>query len=109
MSKKGTQKAGWLQIDKLKIKRPQRWDRKWRIVIFDIAELKKLYREAFRGKLKELGFRPLQKSVWIHPFNCRDEIELLRDFFGLTEKEMRLILAEDIGKTDELKKIFKLN
>ena len=109
LTEKGKKKAGWLQIDALRIKRPKRWDRKWRFVIFDISQLKRFYRDAFRGKLKELGFYPLQKSVWIHPFNCRDEIELLRDFFGLTEKEMRLILAEDIGKTDELKKIFKLN
>jgi DNA-binding transcriptional regulator PaaX len=108
LTEKGRKKAGWLQIDTLKIKEPEKWDKKWRIVIFDISQLKKFYREAFRGKLKELGFFPLQKSVWIHPFNCRDEIDLLRDFFGLKEKETRLIIAEDIGKDDWLKKIFKL-
>ena len=107
LTEKGRKKAGWLQIDSLKIKRPKKWDGKWRIVIFDIAQLKKLYREAFRGKLKELGFYPLQKSVWIHPFNCSDEIELLKYFFGLSEKEIRLIVAEDIGQDDWLKKIFK--
>ncbi|PIP22492.1 MAG: hypothetical protein COX38_00255 [Candidatus Nealsonbacteria bacterium CG23_combo_of_CG06-09_8_20_14_all_39_25] len=109
LSKKGTQKAGWLQIDKLKIKRPQRWDRKWRIVIFDIAELKKLYREAFRGKLKELGFRPLQKSVWIHPFDCRAEVDLLKDFFGLSEKELNLIIADKISNGAQIKNFFNLS
>ena len=108
LTKEGRKKAGWLQIDTLKIKKPRRWDRKWRIVIFDIAQLKRLYRESFRGKLKELGFYPLQKSVWIYPFDCRDEIELLGDFFGLTEKEVRLLIAQDIGKDDWLKKIFKV-
>jgi len=100
--------AGWLQIDALKIRRPQKWDRKWRIVIFDISELKKFYREAFRGKLKELGFYPLQKSVWVHPFECRDEIELLRKFFSLDQKELRLIIAQDIGPDDWLREIFKI-
>ena len=109
LTERGKREAGWLQIDALKIKKPNRWDGKWRIVIFDIAQLKKLYREAFRGKLKELGFYPLQKSVWIHPFDCRDEIELLRDFFGLTEKEVRFIVTEDIGRDDWLKKLFKLS
>ncbi len=108
LTEKGKKKAGWLQIDALKIKRPKKWDGKWRIVIFDISQLKRIYRDAFRGKLKELGFYRLQKSVWIHPFDCRDEIELLREFFGLSEKEMRLIVAENIGKDDWLKKIFKL-
>ena len=100
--------AGWLQIDALKINRPKKWDGKYRIIIFDIAQLKKFYREALRGKLKELGFYPLQKSVWIHPFDCRDEIEVLREFFGLDQKEMRLIVSEDIGPDGWLKKIFKI-
>jgi len=108
LTEKGKKKASWLQIDALKIKRPKRWDRKWRIVIFDISQLKKFYREAFRGKLKELGFYPLQKSVWIIPFECKDEIELLKDLFGLTEKEVRLIIAEDIGQAEQIKKHFKL-
>lgn len=78
-------------------------------MIFDISQLKKLYREAFRGKLKELGFYQLQKSVWIYPFDCRAEIELLREFFGLSEKEIRLVVAEDIERSGELKKFFKLD
>lgn len=105
---KGKKKAGWLQIDELKIKRPKNWDKKWRIVVFDIIELKKIHREAFRGKLKELGFYPLQKSVWVSAFACKDEIDLLRDFFGLSERDIRLIVAENIGEDRELKKIFKI-
>lgn len=107
LTDEGKKMAGWLQIDALKIKPSKKWDKKWRIVIFDIAQLKKFYREAFRGKLKELGFYPLQKSVWIHPYNCYDEIELLRNFFGLTHKEMRLIITDDIGPCDWLRKIYK--
>ena len=109
LTEKGKKKAGWLQIDALKIKRSKKWDGRWRIVIFDIAQLKRTYREAFRGKLKALGFYPLQKSVWAHPFDCRDEIELLKDFFKLKEGEVRLIVAQDIGKDTLLKKFFKLN
>jgi len=106
LTEEGKKLAGWTQIDALKIARPKKWDGKWRLVIFDIAQLKKFYREAFRGKLKELGFYPLQKSVWIYPFDCRDEFELLRDFFGLSEKEVRLIVTEDIGKDNWLREIF---
>lgn len=108
LTKKGKKKAGWLQIDSLKIRKPKKWDGKWRVVIFDIVELKKFHREAFRGKLKELGFYPIQKSVWIYPFDCRDEINLLRDFFGLTENDLRLLIVENIGKDKELKALFGL-
>jgi DNA-binding transcriptional regulator PaaX len=108
LTNKGKKKAGWMQIDELSIKEPKKWDKKWRVVIFDIAHLKKVYRDAFRGKLKELGFAPIQKSVWVHPYNCKDEIDLLRDFFGLTQKEIKLIIAEKIGEEENLVEAFKL-
>jgi len=108
LTPQGKRKAGRLQIDSLEIKKPKKWDKKWRIVIFDIAQLKRFYREIFRGKLKELGFHPLQKSVWIHPFDCHDEIETIKDFLYLTDKEIRIITAQDIGEANWLKKIFSL-
>jgi DNA-binding transcriptional regulator PaaX len=109
LTEKGKRKANWLQIDALKIKEPKKWDGKWRLIMFDISQIKKTYREVFRGKLKELGFYPFQKSVWIHPFDCRDEIELLKEFFGFSDKELSLIIAESIGPDKGFKKIFKLN
>ncbi|MBI2041973.1 MAG: hypothetical protein HYT20_03070 [Candidatus Nealsonbacteria bacterium] len=108
LTREGKKKAGRFQIDSLKINKPKKWDKKWRLVIFDIAQLKRLQRNAFRGKLKELGFCPLQKSVWVHPYKCNDEIGLLREFFGLSQKEIRLIIAEDIEEERFLRKIFKL-
>ncbi|MDP2909566.1 MAG: hypothetical protein Q8N69_00635 [bacterium] len=108
LTKEGKKKAGWMQIDELKIKKPKKWDGKWRMVMFDISQLKIIYRNVFRGKLKELGFQPLQKSIWICPYNCKDEINLLKDFLGMTNNEIRLVIAEDIGEEEELTKKFKI-
>lgn len=109
LTAEGKKKAGRFQIDSLKINKPKRWDGKWRIVIFDIAQLKNLQRNIFRAKLRELEFHPLQKSVWIHPYPCKDEIELLREFFGLIQKEIRLITAENIEDSAYLQEIFKIH
>jgi hypothetical protein len=108
LTSKGKALAGWLQIDALQIKRPKRWDRKYRIIMFDIDQLRKPHREAFRGKLKELGFYPLQKSVWIHAFGCKDEVALLKDFFGLTDREVRYMCVDEIGNDREVRKFFDL-
>ena len=108
LTEEGKKKASFLQINDLRINQPKRWDRKWRLVIFDIAQLKKVYREAFRGKLKELGFSQLQKSVWIHPYDCVSEIDVLKEFFGLTDNELRLIVAEEIGDDMTIREIFKI-
>jgi len=74
----------------------RRWDKKWRLVIFDIQEIVKSKRERLRAKLKELGFGKLQKSVWLSPHDVlvdfsefikeqgfKDEVILLEtaDFF----------------------------
>ncbi|MBI2123799.1 MAG: hypothetical protein HYU04_00990 [Candidatus Wildermuthbacteria bacterium] len=108
LTPEGRKKAGIFQIDCLKIKKPKQWDEKWRLLSFDINEKKKFIREALRGKLKQLGFYPFQKSIWIHPFDCANEIKLLKTFFGLTDKETRLIVAENIGRDDDWKRLFKL-
>ncbi len=108
LTPKGKALAGWLQIDALQIKRPKRWDHKYRIIMFDIDQLRKSHREAFRGKLKELGFYPLQKSVWIHAFDCKDEVALLKDFFGLTDREVRYMYVDEIGDDKEARKFFNL-
>ncbi len=108
LTERGKKEAGMLQIDALKINRPKKWDHKWRLVIFDIVQLKKFYREAFRGKLKQLGFYPLQKSVWICPFDCQPEIEILKEFFGLSEKEVRLVVAQTIGDDTPIRTMFKI-
>ena len=109
LTEEGKKKAGILQIDALQIDKPKKWDGKWRLVIFDIAQPKLIKREAFRGKIKELGFFPLQKSVWLYPYNCEDEINILKDFFGFNANEIRVITAENIGEDASLRKTFHLN
>lgn len=52
----------------------RKWDKKWRIAIFDIEEINRILRDNLRSKLKELGFGMLQKSVFISPH------DILRDF-----------------------------
>lgn len=40
------------------------WDGKWRVVIWDIPEKRRMARDLLRYKLKQLGFSQLQKSIW---------------------------------------------
>lgn len=108
LTPEGRKKAGILQIDTLKITRPKRWDRKWRLLMFDIPQARKISREALRGKLKELGFHQLQKSVWVYPFDCTAEVEILQEFFGLSQNEMRLIITKNIGNDEKLRQKFDL-
>lgn len=109
LTERGRRKAGWMQINDLRISRPKRWDGKWRVLLFDIVELKRLHREALRGKLINMGFILLQKSAWIIPYDCEKEIELLKSFFGLSGREVRLLVVNNIGEDKEFRKFFKLS
>lgn len=51
------------------------WDGKWRVVIFDIPEEKRVIRNLFRRNLKKWGFKHLQKSVWVSKRNIFDKLE----------------------------------
>jgi len=105
LTKEGRKWAGKYQIDDLKIKKPRKWDKKWRLLIFDIKDKQKVKREALRGKLKELGFYQLQKSVWICPYEFHKEADILRSFFGFNQEEMNIITASNI-ENDRKAKIF---
>jgi CRISPR/Cas system-associated endoribonuclease Cas2 len=108
LTKEGRAKADKYQIDDLEIKKPDKWDGKWRIMIFDIQDKHKIKRETLRGKIKELGMFQLQKSVWVHPYDFSKEIKILRDFFGLTKDEMKIIIASVVEDDRKLKEFFKL-
>ena len=77
LTKEGEKRAGKYQVDDLKIKEPKKWDGQFRVVIFDIPEKKKQARDILREKLEKLGFYQLQKSVFVYPFECQEEIELI--------------------------------
>lgn len=73
------------QINTSGIPRPINWDGKWRIVIYDIPESHKIARMALARKLRRLNFYQLQRSTWIHPFPCRDEITAITSQFDVNK------------------------
>lgn len=52
----------------------QKWNKKWVIVLFDIAEKSRIIRDRFRKKLQDIGFGMLQESVWITPLPIGKEM-----------------------------------
>lgn len=106
LSEKGKLKAINYHFEKTRIE-PPGWDKKWRIVVFDIPEKQRKGRDALREKLKNLGFRELQKSVFVFPYECYDEIEFLVEFFQL-RKYVRYGVLESIDNDLHLRKMFLL-
>ena len=83
LTEKGNRRKLEYDIEHLRISNDVPWDGKWRMVMFDIPEDKKVAREALRRKLKDLGFAQFQKSVWLYPYPCEEEIDFVTEFFSI--------------------------
>lgn len=108
LTREGKKLAKKYQIDSLQIKKPKKWDRRWRVLIFDIQEEARSKREALRGKLHNLGLFQLQKSVWVCPYEFQKEMDILREFFELGKGEMAVITASEIENDRKIRRFFKL-
>ncbi|MFA7209050.1 MAG: hypothetical protein WC120_02070 [Parcubacteria group bacterium] len=108
LTEEGKKKLRKYDIDALRIEKPKKWDKRWRVLIFDIVDRHKQKREALRGKIKELGLFQLQKSVWVCPYEFQKEMEILRNFFQLSKNEMKVIIASEIEDDEKIKKFFHI-
>lgn len=94
-------------VKTLSIKKPKHWDGQWRIVLFDIPEDRRKLRDIFRKRIKQLGCYELQKSVFVHPYECFKEMEILIDFYH-ADRYVCLISASYIRNDALLRRKFHL-
>ena len=97
------------QLSSYQIKRPKKWDKKWRVIIFDIPERKgRQARNAMRWKLQKMGFFQLQKSVWVFPYPCEKEVQLISEVFKINPF-VNIVTAEKIYNDNNLMEHFRLS
>ncbi|MBI2635576.1 MAG: CRISPR-associated endonuclease Cas2 [Parcubacteria group bacterium] len=106
LTEKGKKKVIAFDLDNMAVKKPAFWDKKWRVVTFDVPESKRPARNALRDKLSDLGFYSLQKSVFVYPYNCLDEIEFIAEIFQV-RPYVRFFEATKITNESELKLHFE--
>lgn len=107
LTQKGEQEARRASLGKTQIKKPRRWDRKWRIVIFDIEEKRKGLRERVRLLVSRMGFFRLQDSVWVLPYDCEEVVALLKLDLKIG-RELIYIIADAIEFDAPLRRHFRL-
>lgn len=94
--------------DDLELPKSKKWDKKWRLVIFDIPEKKNKERHALSKKLKSMGFYPLQESVFIYPYECRDAIDFICEFLSINRFVNYCILESLDKREGDLRSFFDL-
>jgi hypothetical protein len=86
LTEKGKQLLQLVQIEDIVIynwrDKPE-WDGVWHLVCYDIPEKFKNQRDYFRRKLIESNFYQIQLSLWVYPYNCKEEIAVIAQNLGI--------------------------
>jgi len=105
-------KKGALEYIKYKIEKEKKkkWDGKWRIIIFDILENKRRIRDLLRNRLRWYGFKELQKSAWVFPYDIKKEIEEILEICNVNiVGDIRFLTVEKMSNDEDLREFFELN
>jgi phenylacetic acid degradation operon negative regulatory protein len=90
------------------VDKQEKWDGKWRMVIFDIPEESRDKRDLLRLLLKRQGFIKLQASVFVNPYSLNSEALNYLKKSGLM-KFIRIARVEKFDDDNEIRKKFGLN
>ncbi|MEK7587033.1 MAG: CRISPR-associated endonuclease Cas2 [Patescibacteria group bacterium] len=107
LTPKGKEKIEEYRLKDFTIIKPKKWDKKYRVIIFDIKEWKRNIRDRLRRWLEHVGFIKLQNSVWVYPYECQEIIALLKSYFKIGN-EILYLTVESIENDKWLKESFEL-
>ncbi len=107
LTTKGEKSLRALQIQLFDVRKPRHWDKKWRVLIFDIPERRRKLRDGIRQTLLGNGFIRLQNSVWMYPYDCEDWVNLWKADLKIG-KELLYLIVDSIEGDSVLKRNFGL-
>lgn len=108
LTQKGEARLRSLQLRDPQIERPKCWDKRWRVLIFDIPEKRKGLRDKIRHTLVVAGFVRLQDSVWLFPYDCEELVTLLKADFKIG-KDMLYMIVDTLEYDTPFLQKFKLS
>src|SRR3989338_3332107 len=79
---------------RLRDKKPRRWDRRYRLVMFDIPEKRKKTRDQLRLVMREIGFLRVQDSACVYPYDCEEFVALLKAHLHIGRDVLYAVIEE---------------
>jgi Phenylacetic acid-responsive transcriptional repressor len=87
--------------------RPERWDGVWRVVMYDVPEHSAQFRRELCVKLAKIGFFEYQRSVFVYPYPCLEQVRMLQDLYD-AHRYVRYAEATHIDADKALRVFFGL-
>jgi len=92
LSEKGEERLRKYELSNYELKIPRIWDKKWRVIIFDIPEYRKNLRDKLRKTLMSIGFCKIQNSVWVFPYDCEELLVMLKADFKVGKDVLYMVV-----------------
>jgi DNA-binding transcriptional regulator PaaX len=94
----GVHRLQQIILDEIKIEVPKKWDKKWRVVSFDVPINQSRQRAIFTQRLQSYNFVMLKKSMWVHPAPCFEQIEQIAQHYNI----MRYCALLEVSRLDDI-------
>ena len=103
---KGQKQIDKMQFRFMQIKRSKKWNGHWWLALADIpSDPYRSNADLFRQKVKKMGLYPLQRTVWVYPYDPREEVGFASAYYKVerfvTVMEVVSLDSEDLKKLKE--------
>ncbi|MCX6809874.1 MAG: hypothetical protein NTZ65_03975 [Candidatus Berkelbacteria bacterium] len=108
LTKKGERLLKQIEVEEITIEPKDSWDGNWHLVCYDIPEKYKGRRNYLRRKLIEFNFYQIQKSLWVYPYECQEEIAVLCQNIGVAPF-VAYLNTDHLPQQEKLMRLFRLD
>jgi len=107
LTSQGKKLLAKIETEEINIIKPSKWDGIWRVVAFDIPEKLRKERDWLRESLRHWGFKKIQKSIWVFPYECKQEIATLSHYLRVAPYVIYM-QTDTLPQEDRLRKYFSI-
>jgi len=107
LTKRGKDLLAVVALDQLSVP-STKWDGVWRVVAYDIPIGKDKSRDLFRKTIRQIGFKQIQKSIFVFPYESKEEIAIAAHVCNVSSYVLYMH-AQDIPRESDMIKIFQLD
>lgn len=105
ITESGKEKILRMSLNELIVEKPKEWNGKWWLVSYDIPNYLTSKRKIVTEYLKVWKFFPLQRSLFLHAYPCKEQVNFLKMYLRL-DKYIRIIKADYIENDNVFRDFF---
>lgn len=108
LTSKGRMLLSEIYFSEITIPKPKKWDGNWHLVAYDVPEIYKKSRNWLREILERNNFYQIQKSLWVNPYECKEELAIICKKLNILPYVV-IMTTEKLPNEEEMVRHFSLD